>query len=210
MPSQKFTESPARFTEATLIKVLEEKGIGRPSTYAPTISTIQDRGYVEKVERKFKPTDLGFAVNDFLVKYFPDIFAITFTAKMEDDLDEIANGKMKTAEVLNEFYQPFIETRDRVFKEGEKVKIDLGTTDEKCPKCGNNLAVRMSKYGKFLACSNFPNCKFTKNIIEKAGILCPKCGGEILVKKTRRGKQFYGCGNYPKCNFASWKKEDIK
>ncbi len=210
LPSQKFTEPPARFTEATLIKVLEEKGIGRPSTYAPTISTIQDRGYVEKIERKFKPTDLGFAVNDFLVKHFPDIFAITFTAKMEDDLDEIANGKMKTAEVLNEFYQPFIETRDRVFKEGEKVKIDLGSTDEKCPKCSNNLAIRMSKYGKFLACSNYPNCKFTKNIIEKAGILCPKCGGEILVKKTRRGKQFYGCGNYPKCNFAAWKKEDIK
>ncbi len=209
-PQQKFTEPQARYTEATLIKILEEKGIGRPSTYAPIISTIQDRKYVEKIERKFKPTDLGFAVNDFLVGNFPDIFDIGFTARMEDELDEIANGKMKWNGVISDFYAPFIGKLDTVFKEADRVKVDLGTTDEKCPDCGSNLVFRLSKYGKFLACSNYPKCKFTKNVIEKAGIPCPKCAGDIIVKKTRRGKQFYGCANYPTCTFAAWKKEDIR
>ena len=210
LPQQKFTEPPARYNEASLIKTLEEKGIGRPSTYAPIISTIEARKYVEKIEKRFAPTDLGYAVNDFLIKYFPNIFEVTFTAGMEDKLDEIANGKMEMKQVLNDFYAPFKSRLDIVFKEAERVKVDLGTTDEKCPECGSQLGVRMSKYGKFLACSTFPTCKFTKNILEKAGIKCPKCGGEIIVKKTRRGKQFYGCSNYPKCDFAAWKKEDIK
>ncbi len=209
-PQQKFTEPPARYTEATLIKALEEKGIGRPSTYAPIISTIQDRKYVEKIERKFHPTSLGKTVNDFLVKYFPDIFDIGFTAKMEDELDEIANGNMEWNHVIGDFYGPFSLKLDEVFKEAERVKLDLGTTDEKCPECGSQLVIRLSKYGKFLACSTFPNCKYTKNIVEKIDIPCPRCGGAMLIKKTRRGKQFYGCGNYPKCTFAAWKKEDIK
>ena len=210
LPQQKFTEPPPRYNEASLIKTLEEKGIGRPSTYAPIISTIQDRRYVEKEERKFVPSDLGMAVNDFLVKYFPDIFDVSFTAGMEDKLDEIANGKYDSEKVLNDFYRPFKKKLDAAFKGADRVKVDMGTTDEKCPLCGSPLAIRMSKYGKFLACTSFPECKFTKNILEKAGIACPNCGGDIIVKKTRRGKQFYGCANYPKCSFAAWKKEDIK
>lgn len=210
LPQQKFTEPPGRFTEATLIKALEEQGIGRPSTYAPIISTIQDRKYVEKMERKFAPTDLGFAVNDFLIKYFPDVFDVGFTAKLEDELDEIANGNMEWNSVIGGFYAPFKVKLDEVFKEADRVKVDLGTTDEKCPKCGSALVFKLSKYGKFLACSKYPTCKFTKNVIEKAGIPCPRCGGDIVVKKTRRGKQFYGCINWPKCTFAAWKKEDIK
>ena len=210
LPQQKFTEPPPRYTEASLIKILEEKGIGRPSTYAPIITTIQDRKYVEKIEKKFHATDLGMAVVDFLVKYFPDIFEITFTAKMEDELDEVANGELTWKTLMNEFYQPFIGKLENTFKTAGRVKLDLGTTDEKCPQCGNSLAIRLSKYGKFLACTNFPKCKFTKNIVEKANIKCPQCGGEIIIRKTRRGKQFYGCSNYPKCVFAAWKKEDIK
>jgi DNA topoisomerase-1 len=209
IPQQKFTEPPSRYNEASLIKILEEKGIGRPSTYAPIISTIQDRKYVEKIEKKFHPTDLGFAVNDFLIANFPDLFDVTFTARMEDNLDEIANGKLAWNDLISSFYGPFINKIDSVFKTAGKVKIDLGQTDEKCPQCGKALLVRISKYGKFLACSGYPDCKYKKNIIEKAGIICPQCQGEIIIKKTRRGKQFYGCMNYPKCKFAAWKKDDI-
>lgn len=193
-----------------MIKALEEQGIGRPSTYAPIITTIQDRKYVEKIEKKFQPTDLGFAVTDFLVKYFPDIFAISFTAKMEDELDEIANGRLLWQSVVSDFYAPFSAKLTEVFQSAQKVKVDLGTTDEKCPKCNQSLVIRLSKYGKFLACSTYPACKFTKNLVEKAGIPCPRCKGEVVVKRTKRGKQFYGCSNYPKCTFAAWKKEDIK
>lgn len=209
LPQQKFTEPPPRYNEASLIKILEEKGIGRPSTYAPIISTILDRKYVERIDRKFHPTDLGFSVNDFLIKYFPDIFDVFFTAKMEDELDEVANGKMEWIPVIHEFYDPLSIRIKKVYEEAEKVKVDLGKTNEKCEKCGSPMVIRMSKYGKFLACSKFPECKFTKNILEKAGITCPECGGEIIVRKTRRGKQFYGCSNYPKCKFAAWKKEEI-
>jgi len=210
IPQQKFTEPPSRYNEASLIKALEEKGIGRPSTYAPIISTIELRKYVEKIERRFKPTDLGFAVCDFLIKYFPKIFDVTFTAGMEEALDEIANGRKATSQVLNDFYAPFKLRLDEVFKEAERVKLNLGETNEKCPKCASPLVIRLSRFGKFLACSTYPTCKFTKNILEKTGISCPKCGGDMVVKRTRRGKQFYGCSNWPKCNFAAWKKEDIK
>ncbi|MCL4339347.1 type I DNA topoisomerase [Patescibacteria group bacterium] len=210
LPQQKFTQPPARYNEASLIKLLEEKGIGRPSTYAPIISTIQDRKYVEKIEKRFHPTDLGKTVNDFLVKYFPDIFDIGFTARMEDELDNIANGQMQWQRIISGFYGPFIDKIDKVFKEAEKVKMDLGTTDQKCPKCGNPLVIRLSKYGRFYACSTFPACDYTNNILETVGIKCPRCGSEMIVRKTRRGKQFYGCSSYPKCTFAAWKKEDIK
>lgn len=210
IPQQKFTEPPARYNEASLIKALEEKGIGRPSTYAPIMSTIQDRKYVEKIEKRLAPTDLGFAVCDFLVKNFASIFDVSFTAGMEDQLDEIANGNTNTNKVLSVFYKPFKTRIDEVFKDVDRVKVDLGTTDEKCPICGSAMVVKMSRFGKFLACTRYPECKGTKNIIEKAGIACPKCGGDVIVKKTRRGKQFYGCINYPKCDFAAWKKEDIK
>ena len=209
MAGQKFTEPPPRYTEASLIKILEEKGIGRPSTYAPIISTIQDRKYVEKIERKLTPTDLGMVVSDFLVKYFPDVLDLQFSAKMEDELDSVARGEMKWGSVLHEFYDPLSEKIQTVYKEADRVKVDLGQTDEKCETCGSPMVIRLSKFGKFLACSRFPECKYTKNIIEKAGIMCPSCGGDIIVKKTRRGKQFYGCGNYPDCKFAAWKKEEI-
>lgn len=209
LPQQKFTEPPPRFNEASLIKLLEEKGIGRPSTYAPIISTIQDRKYVEKRERRFYPSDLGLVVNDFLVEHFPDIFDISFTAKMEDDLDAIANGAMKLVPVIHEFYDPLSIKIEKVYKDVDRVKVTFGTTDEICDTCGSPMVVRMSRFGKFLACSKFPECKFTKNILEKAGIACPLCGGDIVLRRTRRGKQFYGCINYPKCSFAAWKKEDI-
>jgi DNA topoisomerase-1 len=210
LPQQKFTEPPARFNEASLIKMLEEKGIGRPSTYAPIISTIQDRKYVEKIERKFQPTDLGMTVSDFLISNFPEIFDVLFTARMEDDLDNIANGTTEWVTVMKNFYGPFAEKLESVFKVADRVKVDLGTTDEICPKCGKPLAIRMSKFGKFLACTGFPECTFKKSIVEKFGLPCPKCGGDMLVKKTRFGKQFYGCSNYPTCIFATWKNEDNK
>ena len=209
VPEQKFTEPPPRYNEASLIKILEEKGIGRPSTYAPIISTIQDRRYVEKIERAFHPTDLGFAVNDFLVKYFPVIFDISFTAKMEDNLDEIANGKIPWVPVIKEFYDPMSSQIEKVQKEVKKVEVSYGETDEKCQLCGAPMIVRMSRFGKFLACTRFPECKYKKSIVQTTGIKCPKCGGDVIVKKTRRGKSFYGCANYPKCDFAAWKKSDI-
>lgn len=210
LPQQKFTQPPPRFNEASLIKALEEKGIGRPSTYAPIISTVQDRKYVEKIEKRFHPTDLGRSVTDFLVTNFPDIFDVGFTSEMEEDLDNIANGTKEWNYVVGQFFGPFHKKLETVFKEAPRVKVDLGTTDEKCPECGNPLVIRLSKFGKFLACSTFPSCKYTKNIVERVGIACPKCGGEIVLKRTRRGKQFYGCSNYPTCTYASWKKEDIK
>jgi len=210
IPEEHFTNPPPRYTEASLIKTLEEKGIGRPSTYAPIVSTILDRKYVDRAEKKFIPTELGFAVTDFLVSSFADIVDLPFTALMEDELDEIANGKLDSCKVLSDFYLPFSTKLDQVSKTAAKVKMDLGTTNEKCPQCGSPLVIKLSKYGKFLACSNFPKCRFTKNILEKVGIPCPRCGGDIIVRRTKRGKQFYGCSNYPKCTFAAWKKEDIK
>ena len=153
---------------------------------------------------------MGRTVNDFLVKYFPDIFDTGFTAKMEDGLDDIANGITGWQNLVSDFYSPFIDKIGRVFKEAQRVKMDLGTTDEKCPKCGSPLVVRLSRFGRFFACSAFPKCAFTKNIVEKVGIKCPRCASEMVVKRTRRGKQFYGCSSYPKCTFAAWKKEDIK
>lgn len=206
IPEQKFTEPPARFTEATLIKTLEEEGIGRPSTYAPIITTVQERQYVEKVERKFHPTALGIAVNDFLVKNFPDLFEISFTAKMEDSLDEIASGEKAWKPVIKEFYEPFEVKLTKVSEKAKRVAVPVEKTDEKCEKCGGDMVIRIGRFGKFLACSNFPKCKNTKTYVEKTDLLCPSCGGTIIIKKTKRGRVFYGCSNYPKCNFASWTK----
>ena len=209
LPSQHFTEPPPRYTEATLIKALEEKGIGRPSTYAPIISTIQERQYVEKIERKFAPTVLGITVNDFLVDNFSDIVNVDFTAKMEDELDEIANGKIAWAPVISEFYGPFEKVVTEVQEKAKRVEIPVEETDEKCDKCGAPLVIRIGKFGKFLACSRFPECDFTKTLVNKTGLTCPNCRGEIVIKKTRRGRSFYGCINYPNCKFAAWKKEQI-
>ncbi len=210
-PVQKFTQPPSRYNEASLIRTLEELGIGRPSTYAPTISTILDRMYVEKKEKNFLPTNLGFAVNDFLMDYFPDVFDYQFTAHLEDDLDEIANGKKKWVPVIREFYQPFNQKLTGVSRVAERVAVETETTGEKCPICKEGqVVIRVGRFGKFLSCSRFPNCKYTAPFIAKTGFKCPKCGGEVVYKKTKKGKGFYGCANYPKCDFASWRKPSGK
>jgi DNA topoisomerase-1 len=205
LPLQHFTQPPPRYTEATLIKELEKHGIGRPSTYAPILATIQERNYVKKDEKKkFYPTAVGILVNDLLVKHFPEIVDINFTAKMEDDLDKIANGEKDWVETLREFYEPFSENLNKKYKEIRGAGI-LEKTEKKCPKCGAPLFVRVSKYGKFLACSNYPKCKYTFDLENSTGIQCPQCKkGEIVKRKSKKGKIFWGCSNYPKCNFVLW------
>jgi DNA topoisomerase-1 len=205
LPLQHFTQPPPRYTEATLIKELEKHGIGRPSTYAPILTTIQERNYVKKDEKKrFYPTAVGFAVNDLLVKHFPEIVDINFTAKMEDDLDKIANGKKDWVETLKEFYDPFKENLKKKYKEIKGAGV-LEKTEKKCPKCGAQLLIRVSKYGRFLACSNYPKCKYTFDLENSTGISCPQCKkGEIIKRKSKKGKTFWGCSNYPKCDFVLW------
>ena len=210
-PQQKFTQPPARYNEASLIKTLEEQGIGRPSTYAPTISTIQARQYVEKNEnRAFCPTELGIAINDFLVKHFDDIINVSFTAEMEDKLDQIANGNKQWEDTIRKFWNPFEKGIEKAQKSSEKIKIQGKKTGEKCTECGGDLVEKIGKFGKFLACSNFPTCRFTKPIIQTLDIKCPECGGDIVIKKTRKGRKFFGCSNYPTCTFASWQKPEVK
>jgi len=207
-PEQKFTTPPPRYNEASLIKTLEELGIGRPSTYAPTISTIIERNYVERQERQFVPTALGIAVNEFLMEYFKDILDYQFTAKMEDDLDAIANGEKKRVPVLSEFYLPFAEKLEGVKRVAQRVAVQVEATGESCPKCKDgSVVIRIGKFGRFLSCSRFPDCDYRAPFVKKVeGIQCPKCGGDIVYKKTKTGKGFYGCANWPACNFASWRK----
>ena len=208
LPEQKFTQPPARYTEGSLIKALEEHGIGRPSTYAPIISTIQSRLYVEKVEAHFLPTPVGETVNDFLVKYFLNIVDYDFTAKMEDNLDEVAHGKIEPAELLKEFYAPFEKELNQVAKNAKRAKIKAEKIGKKCPNCKKGeQVIRVGRFGKFLSCSRFPDCKWKGYYIEKLkGVKCLKCKGDVIIRKTRKGKQFYGCSNWPKCNWASWRK----
>jgi DNA topoisomerase I len=208
--NEKTTKPPPRYTEAKLVKTLEEKGIGRPSTYAPTVSTIQDRQYAVREDKVLVPTVLGGEVTDFLVKYFPNVMDPPFTAKLEDKLDAIANGELSWKPVIAEFYGPFEEALDSTFKDAEKVKTPETLIDEKCPDCGKQLSLKIGRYGKFIACTGFPACKYTRQFAELLDIECPKCKSKIVVKKTRRGKTFFGCSNYPNCTFAAWKKEDIK
>ncbi len=206
-PQQHFTQPPARYTEAALVKALEEKGIGRPSTYAPTISTIQERNYVKKEDGKLIPTDIGKLVNDILVKHFPQIVDYDFTAKMEEKLDEIAQGKTAWQPVIKGFYFPFKENLEK--KQIELTKKDLTeeSTDEKCDKCGSEMIIKVGRFGKFLACSNYPECKNTKPIINSTGITCPACGqGTVIIKKSKKGRQFFSCDKYPECKFISWSK----
>lgn len=213
---QKFTQPSPRYGEAALIKTLEKLGIGRPSTYAPTISTIQIRNYVEKKEGKFHPTPVGIAVNDFLIKYFPKIFEYEFTAGMEDELDNIANGKRQWQKMMGEFYKPFDKKLEKVTEKAKRVKIETEKLGKKCPTCKKEgrvgkkrgeLVIRVGRFGKFVSCSNFPECKHTEKYLEKIGMVCPECGkGDVIIKKTGKGRQFYGCSRYPKCKFASWRK----
>ena len=211
LKEQKFTQPPARYSESSLIKTLEKLGIGRPSTYAPTISTILNRKYTEKKEGKFEPTNLGIAVNEFLEKYFTQIMDYTFTAQMEDDLDKVAQGERKWKPLIAEFYKPFAKKVDQVKKKAKRVKIATEKTGNKCPECGKgDEVIRLGRFGKFLSCSRFPKCKYTKNYVEKFGASCPECHkGEIVIKHTKKNRQFYGCSNYPQCKWASWRKPKI-
>ena len=205
---QKFTQPPPRYTEAMLIKALEERGIGRPSTYAPIISTIQQRQYVEKKEGRFYPTPVGVAVNDFLVKHFSDIVDYEFTAKMEDELDEIARGKLEWRPAIAGFYNPFARKLKAVEEKTERVAIKTEKTGRRCPKCKKGeLVVRLGRFGKFVSCSRFPECDYKETYIEKVeGVSCPECGAEVVIRKTKKGKRFYGCSRWPKCRWASWRK----
>lgn len=205
-PLQHFTQPPPRYTEASLVKKLEELGIGRPSTYAPILSTIQDRFYVERNERKFNPTSLGLTVNDFLMKYFPDVFDYQFTAQMEDSLDDISRGEKEWKAIVGTYFKPLAVKLGAVEETAEKVQLEVEMVDKNCPKCGKQLLVRTGKFGKFLACSGFPDCKHTERLEEKIDAICPNDGGEVVVRKTRKGKTFFGCKNWPKCTYASWTK----
>jgi DNA topoisomerase-1 len=204
---QHFTQPPPRFTEASLVKTLEEYGIGRPSTYAPIISTIQERGYVQKNEqRKFIPTEVGFLVNDILVENFPKIVDVKFTAQMEEDLDKIAAGQQEWIPTIRNFYEPFHKNLLQKYQTVEKKKFEE-PTDKKCPQCGSPLVIKLGRFGKFYACSNFPKCRYTEPIVISTGVKCPQCGqGEIIERKTKKGKIFYSCSRYPKCDFALWDK----
>lgn len=210
-PEQHFTQPPARYTEAALIKELEANEIGRPSTYAPIISTIQDRNYVQKNEdKRFAPTEIGIMVDELLVNHFPEIVDIKFTAKMEKELDKIAQGEESWTQVLEKFYKPFSKNLETKYTEVEKKKVEAELTDKNCPKCGKPLAIKFGRFGKFLACTGFPDCRHTEPLeskIIKTGIVCPKCEqGEIIGKKTKKGKLFYGCSKWPDCDFALWDK----
>ena len=202
---QHFTEPPARYTEASLVKALEEHGIGRPSTYAPTISTIQTRGYVEKNEQKrLSPTEIGQKVDALLAQHFPQIVNIEFTAKMEEDLDNIAEGKIAWQKTIGEFYKPFHENLENKYKEVAKENMDE-PTDQLCEKCGKPMLIKTGRFGKFMACSGFPECKNTKSIKKTTGLTCSECNeGELIEKKTKKKRTFWGCSRYPECKYATW------
>jgi DNA topoisomerase-1 len=204
---QHFTQAPGRYNEASLIKILEEYGIGRPSTYAPIISAIQDRGYVQKnPEKRFVPSEIGVLVTGLLKENFAEIVDIEFTAKMEKELDQVANNKQDKLTLLKNFYGPFSENLAKKYQEVEKKKMEEAT-DKKCPQCGKPIVIKMSRFGKFYACSGFPECRYKESIVNSSGVKCPKCQkGEIIERKTRKGKTFYSCSRWPECDFALWDK----
>ena len=204
-PEQHFTQPPPRFTEASLIKELEERGIGRPSTYVPIVSTIQDRGYVEQKERKFTPTWLGETVNELMIKHFPDIVDANFTADMERKLDDVEEGKQVWTAFLDDFYTAFSERLERATSEMEKVQKPVEELDELCPTCGKHLVIRSGRFGKFISCSGYPECSYKRAIVNKTGVLCPVDGGDLVERRGKKtGKVFYGCANFPTCNFVVW------
>ncbi|NLW22270.1 MAG: type I DNA topoisomerase [Tissierellia bacterium] len=208
-PNQHFTQPPARYTEASLIKTLEELGIGRPSTYAPIISTILNREYVVLNNKSFVPTELGILVNDLLEEYFKDIVNEKFTADLEEKLDKIAEGEFPWQLVVDDFYKEFNVLLKKAEEEIDKVKIEDEVTDEICEKCGRNMVVKRGRYGKFLACPGYPECKNTKAILDELDVPCPECGGNIIRRRSKKGRLFYGCSNFPNCKFVSWN-EPIK
>ncbi|MBP1577356.1 MAG: type I DNA topoisomerase, partial [Oscillospiraceae bacterium] len=206
--NQHFTQPPARYSEASLIKTLEENGIGRPSTYAPTISTILDRGYVERSAKTLMPTALGETVNKLMREQFKNIVDVKFTAGMENNLDRVENGSEDWIAILEGFYGDFADNLKTAEKnmDGVRMKVPDEETDEVCELCGRKMVIKIGRFGKFLACPGFPECKNTKKIVQKTGGFCPKCGGEILAKKSKKGRGFYGCGNFPNCDFMTWDK----
>jgi DNA topoisomerase-1 len=203
-PKQHFTEPPPRFTEAALVKALEENGIGRPSTYSTIVETIQARGYVTQQERRFVPTPIGAAVNDLLVEHFPKIVNLDFTAQMEGDLDRIADGHEDWIALLRRFYGPFESELEEAEKRLPRLELRDEPTDEICPTCGRPMVIKHGRFGKFISCSGYPECKTTKPIVKETGAACPKCGGAIVERRSRKGRLFYGCANYPSCDFISW------
>lgn len=204
---QSFTEPPPRYTEASLVKALEEKGIGRPSTYSPTITTILARRYIEKSQKQLFPTELGKIVNNLLVENFPDVINVEFTAKMEGEFDEIAEGKLNWKKSIKEFYGPFEKVVEKVDKELEHVKLEYEVSDVPCEKCGRMMVIKYGKYGKFLACPGYPECQNAKPLIETIDVPCPKCGGKIQIRKTKKRRNYYICENNPeKCDYISWNK----
>lgn len=203
---QHFTQPPPRFTEASLVKLLEENNIGRPSTYAPIIDTILKRYYVERQNRQFVPTELGFIVVDILKDHFPNIVEVDFTAHMEENLDKIEEGELDWHKVVRDFFEPFAADLAKASTMVEKVELPREEAGKDCPHCGKPLLIKHGRFGKFMACSGFPDCRYTESMNEEVGVKCPECGGEILALKSKKGKRFYGCANYPACEFRSWNK----
>ena len=203
-PEQHFTEPPPRYNDASLVKALEDMEIGRPSTYAPIIETIQKRGYVERREKQFRPTELGFIVTDMLGEYFKDIVDAKFTANLEGELDEVADGSLNKNELLQKFYTPFDETLKKAEEIIGTVDLPEEITDIPCDKCGRMMVVKQGRFGKFLACPGFPECRNAKPLLRDTGVQCPKCGGKIVERKSRRGRAFYGCDRYPDCDYTTW------
>jgi DNA topoisomerase I len=206
IPEQHFTQPPPRFSEASLVKTLEENGIGRPSTYAPTLSTLQARGYIFREGRRLFPTETGLLVNDLVTEFFPNIVDVGFTANMEEQLDQVASGNQSWVDVVGEFYGPFADQVQHANEVMPEVKAEPESAGRDCPECGQPLIIRWGRHGKFIGCSNFPTCRYTEPWLEKIGVNCPKCNGDLVERKTRKNRTFYGCANYPECDFTSWKK----
>ncbi len=205
IPQQHFTQPPPRYTEASLVKTLEENGIGRPSTYAPILGTIQQRGYVTREGGRLFPTETGFLVNDILIEHFPDILDVGFTASIEEKFDQIAAGDLDWVSVIRDFYGPFSDEVAQAEVEIPEHNMGPELVGRPCPECGHDLVIRWGRYGKFISCSNFPECRYTEALLKKIGVLCPKDGGEIVERRTKKGRVFYSCSNYPECEFTSWK-----
>jgi DNA topoisomerase-1 len=210
IPEQHFTQPPPRFTEASLVKTLEENGIGRPSTYAPTLGTLQNRGYVTREGRALIPTDMGIVVNDLLMQYFPNILETEFTARMEEQLDQIAAGQQGWVQPIREFYEPFDQQVKIALDEMPEVRVEPEPVGRACPQSGHELVIRVGRFGKFISCSGFPDCRYTEPWLEKLGVPCPLDGGELVERRTRKGRVFYGCANYPACEFTSWKRPVVQ
>lgn len=204
--NQHFTQPPPRYTEATLIKTLEENGIGRPSTYAPTISTILAREYIEREGKALRPTALGEVTTRLMKEQFPEVVDVEFTANMEQQLDGVEHGKADWVDTLDAFYKEFSKTLERAEENlsGEKIKVPEVESDVVCEQCGRKMVIKSGRYGKFLACPGYPECKNTKRIVEETGAVCPKCGGSIVAKKSKNNRKFFGCSNYPQCDFVTW------